>query len=56
MIRKAHNILCDLDTALVLKDIDYLTKLSRYTPKVKSRVVTTITTCAVNSVQLRENK
>ena len=28
MIRKAHNVLCDLDTALVLKDIDYLTKLS----------------------------
>ena len=42
LIRKAHNVLSDLDTALVLKDIDYLIKLSRYTPNVKSRVVTTI--------------
>ena len=42
LIRKAHNVLFDLDTALFLKDIDYLIKLSRYTPNVKSRVVTTI--------------
>ena len=41
MIRKAHNVLSDLDTALVLKGINYLSKSSRYTPNVKSRIVTT---------------
>ena len=40
LIRKAHNILSDLDTALVLKDIDYLIKLTNYIPVVKSKVVT----------------
>ena len=40
LIRKAHNILSDLDTALVLKDIDYLIKLTKYIPVVKSKVVT----------------
>ena len=39
LIRKAHNILSDLDTALVLKDIDYLIKLTKYIPVVKSKVV-----------------
>ena len=40
LIRKAHNVLSDLDTALVLKDIDYLIKLTKYIPVVKSKVVT----------------
>ena len=40
LIRKAHNILSDSDTALVLKDVDYLIKLTKYIPVVKSKVVT----------------
>ena len=39
LIKKAHNLLSDLDTALVLKDIDYLIKLTKYIPVVKSKVV-----------------
>ena len=39
-LRKAHNVLSDLDTALVLKDIDYLIKLTKYIPVVKSKVIT----------------
>ena len=41
LIRKAHNVLSDLDAALVLKDIDYLIKIIKYIPVVKSKVVTT---------------
>ena len=40
LIRKAHNILSDLDTALVLKDIHYLINLTKYIAVIKSKVVT----------------
>ena len=41
LIRKAHNVLSDLNAALILKDIDYFIKLTKYIPVVKSKVVTT---------------
>ena len=38
-VKQAHNFLSDLDASLVLKDMDYLIKLVRYMPLVKSKVV-----------------
>ena len=39
LVKRAHNFLCDLDTSLVLEDINYLIKLTRYTSTVNSKVV-----------------
>ena len=39
LVKKAHNFLSDLDTSLILKDIDYIIKLTRYLPVTKSKVL-----------------
>ena len=56
LVKRAHNFLCDLDTSLVLKDINYLIKLTRYIPTVKSKVVenTSRKTCIVNEETVNE--
>ena len=55
-VKQAHNFLSDLDASLVLKDMDYLIKLVRYMPLVKSKVVENVehTSCIVNEDTVTE--
>ena len=50
LVKKAHNFLSDLDTSLILKDIDYMIKLTRYIPVTKSKVLDNVSrkSCIVN--------
>ena len=56
LVKKAHNFLSDLDTSLILKDIDYIIKLTRYIPATKSQVLANLSrkSCIVNENTVME--
>ena len=56
LAKRAHNFLSDLDTSFILKDIDYIIKLTRYIPANKSKVLDNIShnSCIVNENTVME--
>ena len=56
LVKRAHNFLSDLDTSFILKDIDYIIKLTKYIPANKSKVLDNISrnSCIVNENTVME--